>query len=69
MPFTVQLKELPCGYALDDATGVEGSPTRVVVREFTSSEDGELLISRLDGWPTKYYLAIANRSEYSAIRN
>lgn len=52
MPFELVLKELPLGYAMADATGVEGAPARVLFREFTSSEDGELFISRLDGWPT-----------------
>jgi len=52
MPYEIQLDGKPAGYSLDDATGIEGHPTRVVVSEFTSSEDGEVFISRLEGWPS-----------------
>ena len=58
MPFNVTLKELPAGYALENASGVEESPARIVFREFTSSEDGELVISRLDGWRTTIFSLI-----------
>jgi hypothetical protein len=47
MPYEISLDERLAGYALEDATGVEGHPTKIVVQEFTSSEDGELFISRL----------------------
>jgi hypothetical protein len=49
MPFEVRLDEPPAGYALESAT--EGETARVAVREFTSSEDGELFVSRLEGIP------------------
>ena len=52
MPYDVTLRERPLGYAAEDATGIEGHPAKVIISEFTSSEDGELLISRLEGWPT-----------------
>lgn len=51
MPYEIKLDERPAGYAMEAASGVEGTPRRVVVREFTSSEDGELFITRLEGWP------------------
>ncbi len=51
MPYKIQLTEKPAGYASEDATGIEGHPVKVVVCEFTSSEDGELFISRLEGFP------------------
>lgn len=53
MPFEIVLPERPLGYALDPASGVEGNPVRVAIREFVSSEDGEIFISRLEGWPSK----------------
>ena len=37
---------------MEDATGIEGHPSKVAVREFTSSDDGELFISRLEGIPS-----------------
>lgn len=51
MPYEIQLEERLAGYALEDATGIEGHPVKIAVREFTSSEDGELFISRLEGLP------------------
>ena len=38
------------GYAAENAT--PGNQVRVVIRRFTSSEDGDLFISRLEGLPT-----------------
>src|SRR2546422_10094726 len=36
---------------MHDATGVEGQSVDVAVREFTSSDDGELFVTRLEGLP------------------
>jgi hypothetical protein len=52
MPYEIRFDSRPAGYALEGATG-EGQPIRIAVREFTSSEDGELFISRLEGLPTQ----------------
>lgn len=52
MPYEIKLDQTPGGYAMDDATGVEGSSIRVVVQEFTSSDDGEEFITRLEGLPS-----------------
>lgn len=49
MAFEVQLDAPPAGYVLESA--LEGETARVAVREFTSSEDGELFVSRLEGIP------------------
>jgi hypothetical protein len=49
MAFEVQLDAPPAGYALESA--LEGETARVAVREFTSSVDGELFVSRLEGIP------------------
>ncbi|HEV8717539.1 MAG TPA: hypothetical protein VGX03_32550 [Candidatus Binatia bacterium] len=51
MPYEIQLDERPAGYALEAASGEEGRPVKIAAREFTSSEDGALFISRLEGWP------------------
>jgi hypothetical protein len=45
----VRLDAPPAGYALESAT--EGQTAHVAVREFTSSEDGKVFISRLEGIP------------------
>src|SRR5208337_4431367 len=50
MPYQVKLDFTPAGYALESAT--PGERADVAVREFTSSEDGELFISRLEGFPS-----------------
>jgi hypothetical protein len=47
--YEVRLDAPPAGYALESAT--EGQTARVAVREFTSSGDGEVFISRLEGIP------------------
>lgn len=52
MPYEIRFDSPPAGYALDSATG-EGSRVRVVFREFTSTEDGELFVSRLEGFPNQ----------------
>jgi hypothetical protein len=49
MPFEVTLDKRPAGYlASVNAAG----EAQVIVREFVSSEDGELFISRLEGFPS-----------------
>lgn len=51
MPFEITLDAPFAGYAMEDATGIEGHPSKIAVREFTSSDDGELFVSRLEGIP------------------
>ncbi len=46
MPYQFKLDFTPAGYALESAT--PGQVSTVAAREFTSSEDGELFISRLE---------------------
>lgn len=50
MPFDFVLDELPAGYSISFTK--KGEKATVVTREFTSSEDGDLFISRLDGFPS-----------------
>jgi hypothetical protein len=51
MPHTIKLEHVPGGYATHCADG--GEQIEVVFREFTSTEDGQRFISRLEGIPTK----------------
>ncbi len=52
MPYEITFDKPPAGYAMENASGQEGHLVKVAVREFTSSEDGELFISRLEGLPS-----------------
>src|SRR3990172_1724694 len=52
MPYEIRFDSPPAGYALDSAQG-KGSRLRVTFREFTSTEDGELFVSRLEGFPNQ----------------
>jgi hypothetical protein len=51
MPYDIVLNQLPAGVALQNASGKEDTLIKVAVREFTSSEDGEAFITRLEGIP------------------
>lgn len=51
MPYTIKLDMPPAGYALSAARG--GENVQVAYREFVSSEDGDALISRLEGFPSQ----------------
>ena len=53
MPIEFTLDAPPAGYSVANASGVEGTLAWVAVREFTSSEDGDLFISRLEGFPSQ----------------
>ena len=46
MPIEIKLKEVSVGYAQTSAQ--KGENASIIVREFTSSEDGDLFISRLE---------------------
>jgi hypothetical protein len=49
MPFQIALDSLPGGYTLSAA--LPGETVSVALTEFTSSEDGDLFIGRLEGLP------------------
>lgn len=55
MPVEIKLSELPAGYSESSARG--GEMVEVSQRGFYSSEDGEELIKRLEGWPD-YFLKL-----------
>jgi hypothetical protein len=60
MPFEIKLKEVSVGYA---QTSVQkGENASIIVREFTSSEDGDLFISRLEGIPSDILAAIPDKT-------
>ncbi len=69
MPFEVKIDGIPAGYSLNSAK--EGETCNVIVREFTSSEDGDLFISRLEGFPSELIglLPPGNRISCSMIDN
>ena len=52
MPFEINMELPPGGYALTSARPGENLP--VVDREFTSSEDGQHFIQRLEGFPSDF---------------
>ena len=50
MPYDIFLDQPPAGYALGSSKGAGGKiPVQFI--EFTSSEDGQHFIQRLEGWP------------------
>ena len=51
MPYEVLLEEIPAGYTLSSVR--KGEQVDVIVKEFTSTEDGDLFVGRLDGFPTQ----------------
>ena len=52
MPYEIVFDRLPIGYAAEAARG-EGQTVGVLATEFVSSEDGDLFISRLEGFPSE----------------
>lgn len=58
MPFSVEIENLPLGYVA--SSGREGETIELIIREFTSSEDGEIFISRLEGLPSALIRKISN---------
>lgn len=55
MPVEIKLNELPAGYS--EKSGRGGDMIPVSQKGFYSSEDGEVLIKRLEGWPD-YFLKL-----------
>src|SRR3954447_8371998 len=51
MPIELKIDGVPAGYAVKGARKGELCP--IIVREFTSSEDGDLFINRLEGLPSE----------------
>lgn len=51
MPHEILLENLPAGVALTSAR--DGGTVKVAFKEFTSSEDGDLFIQRLEGFPSE----------------
>lgn len=49
--YTIKFDRPPAGYSATEAKG--GEKVSLITREFTSSEDGDEFISRLDGIPTE----------------
>src|SRR5689334_7691757 len=62
MPHKVVLEGIPAGYSLSSVKKDEHAT--VSMREFTSTEDGDLFISRLEGFPTEI-LQLISKKHYS----
>jgi hypothetical protein len=62
MPYEIVLEAPPAGYTMHHSSGIEGTPALVAVREFKSSEDGELFLSRLEGFPSQWIAQIPSSS-------
>ena len=56
MPITIQLDEVPSGYALSSVRNSES--VQAVLKEFTSSEDGAEFVGRLEGWPSFFLIRL-----------
>jgi len=56
--YTITLERPPCGYALNSVHPEE--MVNIVTREFTSSEDGDLFITRLEGVPSSIINSLPN---------
>jgi hypothetical protein len=65
MPYEIVFDNLPIGYAAEAARSA-GQTVKVITNEFTSSEDGDLFISRLEGFPSDVIRRI--RKESSPVK-
>ena len=65
MPYEISFDELPDGVA--ETSTRKGEICNVVTCEFVSSEDGDLLINRLDGFPSALTARCGIKS--SAVEN
>jgi len=61
MPFEITLKEWGIGYTA--SSGRKGENVSVIVREFTSSEDGDLFIGLLEGIPSGIIATLPKESQ------
>lgn len=64
MPYEIRLDHVPAGYAGTCAEA--GEEIDIVVREFTSTEDGQLFIARLEGIPAAILEKIFGAASVSA---
>jgi hypothetical protein len=60
MPYEITFENLPAGYAV--SSGREGEQVPLAIREFTSSEDGDLFINRLEGIPSEIIRMLPSKS-------
>lgn len=59
MPYEVMLEGIPAGYTLSSVK--KGQQVDVIVKEFSSTEDGDLFVARLDGFPTEILQLITEK--------
>ena len=67
MPYEITFDNIPAGYSLSSSKKGETGTIQVSVREFTSSEDGDLFISRLEGFPAEIVSKLPPRISPSQI--
>ena len=67
MPYAVNIGEPPSGYAAKSAR--TGEQFNVIFREFTSTEDGQYFIHRLEGLPTILLQTSPNAVKQSQVDN
>lgn len=67
MPYEITFDNIPAGYSLSSSKKGETGTIQVSVREFTSSEDGDLFISRLEGFPEEIVSKLPPRISPSQI--
>ena len=65
MPFEINIGQPPGGYAMTSAR--PGENIQVIYREFTSTEDGQHFIQRLEGFPSDLIAAIPNPVKPSQV--
>jgi len=60
MPYKIAFPQLPAGY--NAAPVRKGDEASIIVREFTSSEDGDFFTSRLEGFPSQIVSMLPSES-------
>ena len=55
----VILPQLPAGIAVEDGFPAEGKLLKIAVREFSSSEDGDAFVRRLEGVPNQLLMMVS----------
>lgn len=67
MPQEICFENIPAGYSLSTSNGNEAGTVDVLVCEFTSSEDGDHFIKRLEGFPAEIVSKLSNPIKPSQI--
>jgi hypothetical protein len=63
----VILPQLPAGIAVEDGFPAEGKLLKIAIREFSSSEDGDAFIRRLEGLPNQLLMMVSATMNPSTV--